>query len=148
MKKWLVAAIVAFLVILITVGAVLIVHFISLYREVNQSSPTAELRAVQEYAEEMLPDYIAHEYNAETQTLTLKRASELSYDDACAIGGNIYCDELAPQTYLAQVQLHALDIASHCDCSNLTVVLCVVSTEGKPIFTVSSGNEIWMCWEQ
>lgn len=146
MKKWLIAAIALFVVILCTVCVFLCVRFVSLYRDAKETEPPAQTLSVEEYAAQKLPEY-ERTYDKKTNTLTLTRASALSYEEACTIGGNIYVDELAPETYLNQVRSIDLDVTAQCNCGALTVVLCYTATDGTPIFTVSSEDEIWTCWE-
>ena len=145
MKKWLLVLILTAVLILIAVSVYLVLQFTSLYQETNATEPAA-LQSVQEYAAENLSEYDAR-YDGATQVLTLERAASISYADACLVGGKIYADELAPETYLGQVQSIALNVASNCDCTALTVVLSYVSNDGKAIFTVSSNGDIWTCWE-
>lgn len=146
MKKWLILAVAIILVVLLTVGVFLCIHFVSLYREANETESTAKKLSVEEYAAQNLQEF-THEYDKKTNTVTLTRISSLSYDDACSIGGRVYVDELAPETYLEQVRSIDLDITAQCRSGALTVVLCYLSTDGQPIFTVSSEGDIWTCWE-
>ena len=62
-------------------------------------------------------------------------------------GASIYCDETAPQTYQSTAELLRLDIMANLAMDKLTVVLCYESTDGRPIFTVSSSGAVWTCWE-
>lgn len=146
MKKWLILAVAIILVILLTVGVFLCIRFVSLYRETQETESTAQSLSVEEYAAQKLPEF-AREYDRKTNTLTLSRVSSLSYEDACSIGGKVYVDELAPETYLNQARSIDLDITAQCRSGALTVVLCYLSTDGEPIFTVSSEGDIWTCWE-
>ena len=118
---------------------------ISLYRSADDTESTAQKLSVQDYAAQKLPEFDCS-YDEAAGALTLSRSASLSYDDACAIGGKVYVDELAPETYLAQARSISLDVEVQCG-SPVNVVLCYCSTDGKPIFTVSSGGEIWTCWE-
>ena len=146
MKKWLILAVAIILVVLLTVGVFLCIRFVSIYRETQETETTAEQYSVEEYAALKLPEF-AREYDRKTNTLTLSRVSALSYEDACSFGGNIYVDELAPETYLDQARSIDLDITAQCRSGALTVVLCYLSTDREPIFTVSSEGDIWTCWE-
>lgn len=145
MKKGLVIAVAVILVVLIAACVILGVRFLSVYRSATGGETTAQTLPVQDYAAQKLPEFECA-YDEAAKTLTLSRSSSLSYDDACAFGGKVYVDELAPETYLAQARSIALDVEAQCG-SRVTVVLCYTATDGKPIFTVSSGGEIRTCWE-
>ena len=146
MKKWLILAVAIVLVILLTVGIFLCIRFVSIYREMQEAESTAQSLSVEEYAAQKLPEFV-REYDRKTNTLTLSRVSTLSYEEACSIGAKVYVDELAPETYLSQARSIDLDITAQCRSGALTVVLCYLSTDGEPIFTVSSEGDIWTCWE-
>ena len=146
MKKWLIIGVAIILVVLLTAGIFLCIRFVSLYRETQETETAADGLSVEEYAAQKLPEF-AWEYDRKTNTLTLSRVSSLSYEDACSIGGKVYVDELAPETYLDQARSIDLDITAQCRSGALTVVLCYLSTDGEPIFTVSSEGDIWTCWE-
>ena len=146
MKKWLIIGVAIILVVLLTAGIFLCIRFVSIYRETQEAESTAQSLSVEEYAAQKLPEF-AWEYDRKTNTLTLSRVSSLSYEDACSIGGKVYVDELAPETYLDQARSIDLDITAQCRSGALTVVLCYLSTDGEPIFTVSSEGDIWTCWE-
>ncbi|MGN1306333.1 MAG: hypothetical protein ACI4V3_01535 [Faecousia sp.] len=146
MKKWLIIAVAIILVVLLTAGVFLCIRFISIYRETQETESTAQSLSIEEYAAQKLPEFV-REYDRKTNTLTLSRVSSLSYEDACSIGGKVYVDELAPETYLNQARSIDLDITAQCRSGALTVVLCYLSTDGEPIFTVSSEGNIWTCWE-
>lgn len=146
MKKWLIIAVAIILVVLLTVCVFLCVRFVSLYHETQETEAATGGLSIEEYAAQKLPEF-AREYDRKTNTLTLTRVSALSYEDACGIGGKVYVDELAPETYLDQARSIDLDITAQCRSGALTVVLCYLSTDGKPIFTVSSEGDIWTCWE-
>lgn len=146
MKKWLIIAVAIILVVLLTAGVFLCIRFVSIYRETQETESTAQSLSVEEYAAQKLPEFV-REYDRKTNTLTLSRVSSLSYEDACSIGGKVYVDELAPETYLGQARSIDLDITAQCRSGALTVVLCYLSTDGEPIFTVSSEGDIWTCWE-
>lgn len=145
MKKRLIIAAAIILVVLIAVCVFLGVKFLSLYRSAGDTESAAQKLSVQDYAAQKLPEFDCA-YDEAAGALTLSRSVSLSYDDACAIGGKVYVDELAPETYLPQARSISLDVEAQCG-RTVTVVLCYRSTDGKPIFTVSSGGEIWTCWE-
>ena len=145
MKKGLVIAVAVILVVLIAVCVFFGVKFLSLYRSADDTESTAQKLSVQDYAAQKLPEFDCS-YDEAAGALTLSRSASLSYDDACAIGGKVYVDELAPETYLSQVRSISLDVEVQCG-SPVNVVLCYRSTDGNPIFTVSSDGSVWSCWE-
>lgn len=146
MKKWLILAVAIIIVVLLTVGIFLCIRFVSIYRETQAAESTAQSLSVEEYAAQALPEFVC-DYDRKANTLTLSRTSSLSYDEACSIGAKVYVDELAPETYLIQARSIDLDITAQCRVGALTVVLRYLSTDGEPIFTVSSEGDIWTCWE-
>lgn len=147
MKKWLIALLVIAVVIIFIVVGFLIVKFVVL---AESTSATAETEAVYEeveaYAAKSWPGY-EQSYDEAAQILTLSHPTTMSYENACSYGGNVYTDELAPETYLEQVRTIAVDVIAHCGCPSLNVVLQYTGTEGEPIFTVSSDGTVWTCWE-
>ncbi|MBQ3356747.1 MAG: hypothetical protein IJG45_06505 [Oscillospiraceae bacterium] len=147
MKKWLIAALLIFLALLIAVSVFLIVRFLSIYGDSQKTAETetAQGADIEAYVTEQWPGYRAA-YDRASGILTLSKDTPLSYDDACAYGGSVYEGELAPETFQRDVSSIALDVASHCGVSSLTATLCYLSTDEKPIFTVSSSGEIWTCW--
>lgn len=147
MKKWLIAALLLFLALLIAVSVFLIVRFLSLYGEMQQDATTETEQSadIEAYVNAHWSGY-EPTYDPTTRILTLSRETPLSYDDASAYGGSVYEGELAPETYQRDAANIALDVASHCGIPSLTVTLCYLSADGKPIFTVSSAGAIWTCW--
>ena len=103
MKKRLIIAVAVILVVLIAVCVFFGVKFLSLYRSADDTESTAQKLSVQDYAAQKLPEFDCS-YDEAAGALTLSRSASLSYDDACAIGGKVYVDELAPETYLSQVR--------------------------------------------
>lgn len=149
MRKWLIAALLIFLALLIAVGVFLIVRFLSLYGEMqtDATEATAQSADIVSYAKEHWSAYDPA-YDPATCILTLSKKTALTYDAACVYGGSVYADELAPETFQNDAASIALDVAAHCGVSSLSVTLCYLSEDGKPIFTVGSGGEIWTCWAQ
>lgn len=148
MKKWLVAALLIFLALLIAVSVFLIVRFLSLYGEMRQdaTAPTEQRADVEAYVTAHWHGYDAS-YDAASCVLTLSKVTQLRYEEACAYGGSVYEGALAPETFQQNAASIALDVASHCAIPSLSVTLCYLSSDGKPIFTVSSGGSVWTCWE-
>ena len=146
MKKWLIAALLIFLAALIALGVFLIARFVSVYSETQTEATETRSEDIEAYVEEHWSNYDAS-YHPATHVLTLTQKTTLTYEAACVYGGSVYEGELAPQTYQHDAASIALDVASHCGVSALSVTLCYLSSEEKPIFTVSSGGDIWTCWE-
>ncbi len=149
MKKWLIAAILIFLVVLIVVAVVLCVKFMSIYNGVKPTEPpqqTLQTQSVLAYAQEKWPKYTCG-YDAASNTLTLTAPTTLTYEQACSFGSNVYCDENAPETYLDEVSMIALTAASDCSLPSVTVLLCYASSDGQTIFSVKSDGTIRTCWD-
>lgn len=148
MKKRLIAALLIFLALLIALSVFLIVRFLSLYNDMQQDEAAGNEQSadVDAYVKEHWSGYES-DYDPAARVLTLSRKTEMTYDAACAYGGSVYEGDLAPETFRQNAASIALDVATHCGTSSLSVTLCYLSTDGKPIFTVSSGGEIWTCWQ-
>lgn len=148
MKKWLIAALLVFLAVLIAVSVFLVVRFLDLYGATQQDAAeeTQQSADIEAYVNEHWPGYEAA-YDPASNVLTLSRETALSYEAACAYGGSVYEGELAPETFQQDAASIALDVAAHCGIASLSVTLRYVSSDGSPIFTVSSGGEIRTCWD-
>lgn len=146
MKKWLIAALLLFLALLIALGVFLIVRFVSLYAETQTEATEAQSVDIEAYVTEHW-EGSTPTYDALSGILTLTRRTAMTYDAACAYGGSVYEGELAPETFQADAAAIALDVASHCGVPSLTVTLCYLSSDEAPILMVSSSGEIWTCWE-
>ena len=148
MKKRLIAALLIVLALLIAVGVFLIVRFLSLYSDMQQdvATETEQSADIEAYVKEHWTGY-EPSYDPDSCVLTLSKDTAMTYDAACAYGGSVYKDELAPETFRTNVAYIAFDIAAHCDVPSLSVTLSYRSTDGKPIFTVGSDGEIWTCWD-
>ncbi len=160
MKHGLTAALLFFFAVLIAVAVFLIIQFFSI---LDSSQPDAAETPVQssdaqpaeeasqnarivEYTKEHWQDYNVS-YDPAANELTLSKETAMDHEAACAYGGSVYEGKSAPETYLQTVQIIAIDVSAHCDSPGLSATLCYLSSDGKPIFTVSSGGEIWTCWE-
>lgn len=149
MKKWLIAALLILLAaILILLAVFLILRFCSIYSsmQTDATEAPAQKTDIISYVKEHWSAY-EPAYDPETGVLTLSKETALTYDAACAYGGNVYEGDLAPQTYQQDAASIAIDVAAHCSAPSLSVTLCYLSSDGKPIFTVGSGGEVWTCWE-
>ena len=146
MKKWLIPLIAGVVILLIALCVFLIVRFVSLSSSLAETDATPpETSDLEAYAAEHWPQY-SPEYDAAAQTLILTRKTQLSYEQACRIGANIYSDSTAPETYLDDASAIALNLISQYDCPALTVDLTFLSTDGEAIFTVSSDGSVETCW--
>lgn len=149
MKKSLIAAVlvILFSVILLTVAIFLIV---GAAQQKAAEEPTQESAqgpdSIITYVKENWSGYQPL-YDPATNVLTLSRETAMDYEAACAYGGSVYEGDLAPETFRQNAASIALDVSAHCSEPSLSVTLCYLSSDGKPIFTVSSGGEIWTCWE-
>lgn len=148
MKKWMIAVIACVVLALLLFCGYLTVHFIILYSSYTGGNSSEEtLFDVQAYASENWPQFQAS-YDSVSQTLTLSKNTQMSYENACSYGSVVYANELAPETYLNDVATIAHDIRTNCGCDGLTVILSYCSTEGTPVFTVSSDGSISVCWQE
>ena len=147
MKKWLIGGTLVLIILLFAVFIVLGIRFLSLYSslegEQSAASPTSN---VENYVSLHWSQY-AYAYDEATQTLLLTKQTDMKLASAQKVGGQVYVDELAPETYLDDVSAIAVDVISHCDCPELTVILNYASVEGESIFTVSSSGTVTTCWE-
>lgn len=144
MKKGLIAAILVVLAILIAVSIFLVLRFYDIYSSMESSdSEAATLQTdVEAYIAPLWPSFTC-EYSE--GTLTMTQATTISYAGALSYGKEVYCDDLAPETYLSDAVTVAADIGSHCGAS-AKVTFRFVSSDGEPIFTVSSDGTVWTCW--
>lgn len=148
MKKWMIAVIAVVLIALVVISGYLLIHFIILSSSYNSNSGTDDTEQdIVGYAQENWPQFQAS-YDSDSRTLTLSKETQMSFENACAFGASVYSNELAPETYLNDVATIARDIETHCGCDGLTVTLCYLSTEGTPIFSVSSDGSIDVCWQE
>ncbi|MBO2527923.1 MAG: hypothetical protein CW335_07115 [Clostridiales bacterium] len=148
MKKWPIAALLILLVVLIAVSAVLILRFVTLYSSRQSDAPQeAEKSAdIEAYVKENWSGYDCS-FDSASQVLTLTQNTPMLYDDVCTYGGSVYSDDLAPESFQHDAASVAIDVASHCNAPSLSVTLCYLSSDNKPIFTVSSDGDIWTCWK-
>lgn len=142
MKKSLILTLFILALVLILVIAGLCIYFFFLYEPAQDSTENPALLTVEEYAAQQWPDYAA-EYSG--GVLTLMRSTDMTYAEACELAGDIYTDELAPETYVSVVQTIAIDIAASCGVSP-TVILRYSTTDGETVFAVSSTGAIETCW--
>lgn len=144
MKKWLIAAILIVLTVLIAVNILLFLRFYSIYSSMESSDPepSTQQTDVEAYIATLWPAFTC-EYS--DGSLTMTQTTTISYAGALSYGKEVYCDDLAPETYLSDAVAVAADVASHCGVS-ARVTFRFLSSDGEPIFTVCSDGTIWTCW--
>ena len=86
-------------------------------------------------------------FDEQANILTLTKTVNISYEEACAVGGSTYTGDLAPEAYLDQVETIALDIQANFYYMKVNVILSYLSEEGTPIFSVSDDGSVETCWE-
>lgn len=101
-----------------------------------------------EYMQEHWANYAPFSYDERSATLTVTLSSTLSYDDACAFGASVYCDTLAPVTYVELIKLIGADLMANLGCDEMRVVAQCKSTDGQTIFSVTNGGAVETCWEE
>lgn len=141
MKKWPIVLILS-LALALLVGTVVLLLALGGRGSQTETDPAQD---VAQYVQTALPDFSA---TYSSGVLTLGQPTNLSYDTACAVGANVYCDELAPETYLPQVQSIRADVMSACGLSSLRVVLAYMSTDGEIIWSIDSSGTVTTCWSQ
>lgn len=142
MKKALVLIAVSFAALLIVLSVFLLIRFAALTQA--EDSPSAQLPSVEDYARQSYPEFSCSYDGA---CLTLSRKTQMSYETACSVGVSIYCDELAPETYLPQVRAIYADLISVCEPERLLVRLVYLSSEGEIIWSIDTDGTIFTCWE-
>ena len=147
MKKWILLAVVLLILVLIAVIIIFGSRFLSLYASMDNDQDVATpVSPVESYVSTHWSQYDAS-YDSENQVLRLNKRTQTEIDSARKIGGKVYVDDLAPETYLENVSAIAIDVISHCNCPQLTVILSYISVEGETIFSVASDGSIETCWE-
>ena len=79
--------------------------------------------------------------------LTVRKSFDITYEQACKLGANIFTDDLAPESYLSLVATLAGDLSSRFGNAPSLVVLRYCSSDGQTIFSVNSRGEISTCWQ-
>lgn len=147
MKKWIIIAVVLLVVALFAVILIFGSRFLSLYASMDSDREAAPPSSeVESYMSAHWPQYESI-YDSSTQTLQLNKQTTMEIDSARKVGGKVYVDALAPETYLENVSAIAVDVISHCSCPRLKVILSYISVEGETIFSVASDGSIYTCWE-
>lgn len=143
MHKSLKLVIAALLLIFVVAMVLVIVHLSAFAPRSGGQISVEELGA---YLEEQYPNFTA-QIDASNATVTLIRELTITHAQAVAHGGNIYADELAPETYLEPARTIAADIAVHAQRTEMKVVLLYRSSDGQDVFSVCSDGTITTCWE-
>lgn len=147
MKKWILIAAILLILFLFVIFLIFGTRFFSLYASMDgEKDPAPPATLVENYVKTHWPQYESR-YESSSQTLTLIRQTEMEISTAKQVGDKVYTDALAPETYLENVSAIAVDVISHCNCPELTVILMYTSVENECIFSVSSAGDIFTCWE-
>lgn len=151
MKKYLIFFVVFFLLALLVLSVYLCIEFLGVYQEANEAndptaSATESFSDIESFVQEKWRTERA-EYDEKSQSLTLYQSYDLTYEQACAIGGNIFTEDIAPESYFAQIATVAADVTTQFHCPNLLVTMAFVSSDGEVIFSVNSNGDIKTCWE-
>ena len=139
------------LLILLPLLAVLLIVAVSVFILIlnlqphQGSEPTANnntdlLSYVQERWQLSDPQY-------ENGTLTVRKTFDITYEQACKLGGNIFVEDLAPESYLSLVATLDADLNAQFADAPTLVVLCYCSSDGQTVFSVNSKGEISTCWQ-
>lgn len=142
MKKVLILFAVCFAALLIVLSVFLLIRFAALAQ--TEDSPAAQLPSVEDYARQNYPEFSCAFDGA---CLTLSSKTQMTYETACSVGASIYCDELAPETYLPQVRAIRADLISACEPERLLVRLVYLSSEGETIWSIDTDGTIFTCWK-
>lgn len=146
MKKKLLLLLAVVLLVLLALSVFLIIRFVSLASGGDASETAVDAAEVTAYANEHWPQYEAA-YDAASQSLTLTKQTQLSYENACLVGASVYSGSTAPETYQSDAATIAVSVANQFSISRVTVTLRFLSTDGAIIFSVSSDGTVDTCWE-
>lgn len=142
MKKLVIFAALFVFLVIIGLSIFIFIKFSSLGDiETTQSVDTAlYASSVEQYAAEKYPGYTAV-YDVQNNILTLQKQTDFSIESA----PSVYTD---PASYLSQVQILTMDISAMCSEPELTVVLCYLSKDGTPMYSVASNGTVTKYWEK
>jgi hypothetical protein len=87
------------------------------------------------------------QWNEDTHTLTAIKSFDLSYEEAQKIGGNIFTEDLSPESYLPQALTMAADLNSRLSITDVVVILDFRGRDDTTLFTVDSIGHIQTCWD-
>lgn len=143
MKKtlWILLPLLAVLLIIAVTACVL---FVKLAPDGHGEGSTAQKEDILSYVQEQwqLTD---NEYA--DGVLTVRKSFDITYEQACKLGGNIFTEDLSPESYLSLVATLAGDLETKFENAPKLVLLCYCSSDGQTIFSVSSRGEITTCWQ-
>ena len=139
------------LLILLPIFAVLLIVAIAAFAlflnfaSVNDSEPsTSEDTDFLSYVREQ---WQLNDADYADGVLTVRKSFDITYEQACKLGANIFTDDLAPESYLSLVATLAGDLSSRFGNAPSLVVLRYCSSDGQTIFSVNSRGEISTCWQ-
>ncbi len=132
---------------LIAVAVYFCIEFFVLYRDASETSNTVQTtKAATDMEAFVQENWDVEDIDYDGAYLTLYRSYPLSYEDACKLGGNIFTDDLSPESYLPFAATVAADVSSRFGPPIPIVVLSYLSDDGKIIFSADSQGSIYTCW--
>lgn len=132
------------LTVLLIIAVTAIVLFVQLYPNGTQETSATQSTDILSYVQEHW-QLDGGEYK--DGILTIRKSFDITYEQACKLGGNIFTDDLAPESYLSLVATLAADLETNFEVPPKLVLLCYCSSDGQTIFSVNSRGEIATCWE-
>lgn len=132
------------LAILLIVAVAACVLFVKLYPSGDNATTTSRDADFLSYVQE---HWQLTDVQYADGTLTVRKSFDITYGQACKLGGNIFTDDLAPESYLSLVATLAGDLETQFDNPPSLVLLRYCSSDGHTIFSVDSNGEISTCWE-
>ena len=138
MKKWLIAAVIFVIIIMVAVTVFAVIKLAPLGSK--EEAVSEGILSPESYAREHYPDYNVI-YDAGQKLLILEKKTDFSMSSA----SSIYADD---DTYTVQVRILALDILDACGDPEIEVLLRYLSKDGEPMYSVSSLGPIVRYWEK
>ncbi|MBR4308335.1 MAG: hypothetical protein IKT58_01935 [Oscillospiraceae bacterium] len=146
MKKTMIVLLgVAFLLLL--VGSIFLIRsFIQIYgQSQGENNPTLSSEAGE------IESFMAEKWDCKAaslqgNTLFMVRPMGLTYEEACRVGGLVFVDDIAPESYLSLVATMQADVLTNFAIDDIRVILVYESTDGEEIFSVDSDGNIQTCW--
>ena len=138
--------------VIILIGLVvgLLLLFLGIYNKTQTPSTSHEsVSTVSDPVEYLVDSWHFSDalWDRATNTVTAIRVYDLSYENGKKIGGQVFTDDLAPDTYLSQAATIAADLSSRFSMEDITVVISFRSHDGGELFSVDSIGNISTCWD-
>ncbi len=149
MKKKTLLITIGILVILIGLALCLLIAFLGLYGKthsiIDPSSTAASSDTPESY---LINSWQFHDcqWDRDTNTITAIRTFDISYEDGKKVGGAVFTEDLAPESYLSQTLTIAADLDARFSTKGITVVISFRSNDGMELFSVDSNGNISTCW--